>query len=177
MCGIVCYIGNRDAKPILLEGLKRLEYRGYDSAGLAIQDGEAIVWSRAIGKIAELEAKVGGRKMNGVTGIAHTRWATHGEPSEENAHPQRDQNEDVFVVHNGIIENYHTIKKNLEKKGIVFRSETDTEVLAQLIGLNFEGDLEDAVRKRCRRWKGHSGLESSTNTFPVKLWWRGGEVR
>ena len=158
MCGIVCYIGNREAKPILMEGLKRLEYRGYDSAGLAIQDGNTILWSRAVGKIAELEAKIAGREMGGTTGIAHTRWATHGEPSEENAHPQLDQNEDVFVVHNGIIENYHSIKKNLEKKGIVFRSETDTEVLAQLIGMNFEGDLGDAVRKTMSQVEGTFGI-------------------
>ena len=158
MCGIVCYIGNRDAKPILMEGLKRLEYRGYDSAGLAIQDGKTIIWSRAVGKIAELEAKIAGREMGGMTGIAHTRWATHGEPSEENAHPQRDQNEDVFVVHNGIIENYDSIKKNLEKKGIVFRSETDTEVLAQLIALNFEGNLGDAVRMTMSQVEGTFGI-------------------
>ena len=158
MCGIVCYIGSRDAKPILMEGLKRLEYRGYDSAGLAIQDGKTIIWSRAVGKIAELEAKIAGREMGGMTGIAHTRWATHGEPSEENAHPQRDQNEDVFVVHNGIIENYDSIKKNLEKKGIVFRSETDTEVLAQLIALNFEGNLGDAVRMTMSQVEGTFGI-------------------
>ena len=158
MCGIVCYIGNRDAKPILMEGLKRLEYRGYDSAGLAIQDGKTIIWSRAVGKIAELEAKIASREMGGMTGIAHTRWATHGEPSEVNAHPQRDQNEDVFVVHNGIIENYDSIKKNLEKKGIVFRSETDTEVLAQLIALNFEGNLGDAVRMTMSQVEGTFGI-------------------
>ena len=158
MCGIVCYIGSRDAKPILMEGLKRLEYRGYDSAGLAIQDGKTIIWSRAVGKIAELEAKIASREMGGMTGIAHTRWATHGEPSEENAHPQRDQNEDVFVVHNGIIENYDSIKKNLEKKGIVFRSETDTEVLAQLIALNFEGNLGDAVRMTMSQVEGTFGI-------------------
>ena len=158
MCGIVCYIGNRDAKPILMEGLKRLEYRGYDSAGLAIQDGKTIIWSRAVGKIAELEAKIASREMGGMTGIAHTRWATHGEPSEENAHPQRDQNEDVFVVHNGIIENYDSIKKKLEKKGMVFRSETDTEVLAQLIALNFEGNLGDAVRMTMSQVEGTFGI-------------------
>jgi glucosamine--fructose-6-phosphate aminotransferase (isomerizing) len=158
MCGIVCYIGDRDSKPILLEGLKRLEYRGYDSAGVAIQDDKTIVWSRAIGKIAELETKIGNRKIEGMTGIAHTRWATHGEPSEANAHPQRDQDGDVFVVHNGIIENYHTIKKTLEKKGIIFRSETDTEVLAQLIAINFEGNLGDAVRKTMSQVEGTFGI-------------------
>ncbi len=158
MCGIVCYVGNKDVKSILLEGLKRLEYRGYDSAGLAVQDGDEIKWSRAVGKIVELENKVNGLEMKGTVGIAHTRWATHGEPSEENSHPQRDQDENVFVIHNGIIENYHTLKRKLEKKGIVFRSETDTEVLAHLIALNFDGSLSDAVRKTMSQIEGTFGL-------------------
>ena len=130
MCGIVCYVGKKEVKPILLEGLKRLEYRGYDSAGLAIQDGNRIECHRAVGKIAELEGNLSGLNIKGSLGIAHTRWATHGEPTEENAHPQRDQNENTFVIHNGIIENYHSLKKTLEKQGINFRSETDTEILA-----------------------------------------------
>lgn len=158
MCGIVCYVGNKDVKSILLEGLKRLEYRGYDSAGLAVQDGTEITWSRAVGRIAELEAKINGLGMAGASGIAHTRWATHGEPSEENAHPQRDWEESVFVIHNGIIENYHYLKKKIEKRGIRFRSETDTEVLAHLIALNFEGDLSEAVRKTMARVEGTFGL-------------------
>ncbi|MBC8420627.1 MAG: glutamine--fructose-6-phosphate transaminase (isomerizing) [Proteobacteria bacterium] len=158
MCGIVCYVGNKDAKPILLEGLKRLEYRGYDSAGLAVQDGEKIRWSRAVGKIVELESKLNGVEMKGTIGIAHTRWATHGEPSEENAHPQRDRDENVFVIHNGIIENYHTLRKKLEREGISFRSETDTEVLAHLIALNFTGDLSDAVRKTMSQVEGTFGI-------------------
>ncbi|MBU0733465.1 MAG: glutamine--fructose-6-phosphate transaminase (isomerizing) [Proteobacteria bacterium] len=158
MCGIVCYVGNKDAKPILLEGLKRLEYRGYDSAGLAVQDGEKIRWSRAVGKIVELERKLNGVEMKGTIGIAHTRWATHGEPSEENAHPQRDRDENVFVIHNGIIENYHTLRKKLEREGISFRSETDTEVLAHLIALNFTGDLSDAVRKTMSQVEGTFGI-------------------
>ncbi|MFH1082376.1 MAG: glutamine--fructose-6-phosphate transaminase (isomerizing), partial [Pseudomonadota bacterium] len=158
MCGIVCYVGNKDAKPILLEGLKRLEYRGYDSAGLAVQDGEKIRWSRAVGKIVELERKLNGVEMKGTIGIAHTRWATHGEPSEENAHPQMDRDENVFVIHNGIIENYHTLRKKLEREGISFRSETDTEVLAHLIALNFTGDLSDAVRKTMSQVEGTFGI-------------------
>ena len=117
MCGIVCYVGLRPAKQILLEGLKRLEYRGYDSAGLAVQDGEMIHWERAVGKIVELAHKVNGLEMKGTIGIAHTRWATHGRPSEENAHPQRDPDENVFVIHNGIIENYYPLKKKLGKGG------------------------------------------------------------
>ncbi len=158
MCGIVCYVGKQKAKSILLEGLKRLEYRGYDSAGLAIQDGNHIDYHRAAGKIIELEKKVNGLDMKGTFGIAHTRWATHGEPIEKNAHPQTDQDENVFVIHNGIIENYYTLKKKLGKSGVTFRSETDTEVLAQLIALNFEGDLSEAVRKTMAQVEGTFGL-------------------
>jgi len=158
MCGIVCYVGRKPAKPILLEGLKRLEYRGYDSAGLAVQDGETIHYERAVGKIVELAHKVNGLEMRGTAGIAHTRWATHGRPSEENAHPQRDRDDNVFVIHNGIIENYHVLKKKLERDGIVFRSETDTEVLAHLIALHFDGDLSDAVRKTMAQVEGTFGI-------------------
>ncbi len=158
MCGIVCYVGRKQAKPLLLEGLKQLEYRGYDSAGLAIQDGTNIHFYRKIGKIAELERHLNGIDIEGTIGIAHTRWATHGEPTEENAHPQRDQNEDVFVIHNGIIENYNSLKKRLKKKGITFRSETDTEVLAHLIALNFNGSLNDAVRMTMSQVEGTFGL-------------------
>jgi glucosamine--fructose-6-phosphate aminotransferase (isomerizing) len=158
MCGIVCYVGSKKAKPILIEGLKRLEYRGYDSAGLAVQDGKHIDFYRALGKIIELERKINDLDIKGKSGIAHTRWATHGEPSEENAHPHRDQDENVFVIHNGIIENYHYLKKRLEKAGITFRSETDTEVLAHLISLNFDGNLNEAVRKTMSQVEGTFGM-------------------
>ncbi|MGD9039784.1 MAG: glutamine--fructose-6-phosphate transaminase (isomerizing) [Desulfobacteraceae bacterium] len=158
MCGIVCYVGSKKAKPILIEGLKRLEYRGYDSAGLAVQDGNHVDFYRALGKIIELERKINDLDIKGKSGIAHTRWATHGEPSEENAHPHRDQDENVFVIHNGIIENFHYLKKRLEKSGITFRSETDTEVLAHLISLNFDGKLNDAVRKTMSQVEGTFGM-------------------
>ena len=158
MCGIVCYVGQREAKPILLEGLKRLEYRGYDSAGLAVQKNNDVVCFRSVGKIAELERKIGELAITGNAGIAHTRWATHGEPTEQNAHPHRDAAEDVFVIHNGIIENFFVIKKKLEKSGVVFRSETDTEVLAHLIALNFEGSLAEAVRKTMSQVEGTFGI-------------------
>jgi len=158
MCGIVCYVGQKQASSILLEGLKQLEYRGYDSAGLAIQQGNDITCYRSVGKIVELERKLNGVDINGTVGIAHTRWATHGEPSEENAHPHRDQDENVFVIHNGIIENFLALKKKLEKQGITFRSETDTEVLAHLIGLNFNGSLNEAVRKTMSQVEGTFGL-------------------
>ena len=158
MCGIVCYVGEREAKPILVEGLKQLEYRGYDSAGMAIQHGAHIDCCRAVGKIIELEGKINGLELAGTCGIAHTRWATHGEPTEENAHPHRDQDENVFVIHNGIIENYHFLKRKLEKSGITFRSETDTEILAHLIARYFEGDLNEAVRKTMLKVEGTFGL-------------------
>lgn len=158
MCGIVCYVGTEKAKPILIEGLKRLEYRGYDSAGLAVQDGGHIDYYRALGKILELERKINDLDIKGTSGIAHTRWATHGEPSEENAHPHRDQEENVFVIHNGIIENFHFLKKKLEKSGVTFRSETDTEVLAHLIALNFDGQLNEAVRKTMSQVEGTFGM-------------------
>jgi glucosamine--fructose-6-phosphate aminotransferase (isomerizing) len=158
MCGIVCYVGQKEARSILIEGLKRLEYRGYDSAGLAVQNGLSIDCHRAVGKIIELEHKIDGLELTGSVGIAHTRWATHGEPTEENAHPHCDQDENVFIIHNGIIENFHTLKKRLEQKGIRFRSETDTEILAHLVSLNFDGDLSEAVRKTMAQVEGTFGM-------------------
>jgi len=158
MCGIICYVGSKEASPILLEGLKQLEYRGYDSAGFAIQEENSVDLYRAVGKIVELERKVNGLDIKGSIGIAHTRWATHGEPTEENAHPHRDQDENVFLIHNGIIENYLSLKRRFEKDGIVFRSETDTEVLAQLIGRNFDGSLSEAVRKTMSQVEGTFGM-------------------
>jgi len=169
MCGIVCYVGKKKVIPILLEGLKRLEYRGYDSAGLAIQDGKQIELHRAVGKIAELEKEVNGLDISGTMGIAHTRWATHGEPSEENAHPQRDQDENTFVIHNGIIENYLSLKRMMERQGIIFRSETDTEVLAQLIGLNFNGSLQEAVRNSLSQVEGTFGLAVIHKSAPGEV--------
>jgi len=169
MCGIVCYVGKNKATPILMEGLKRLEYRGYDSAGLAVQDGNHIDYYRAVGKIFELEKKINGLEINGTSGIAHTRWATHGEPSEINAHPHRDMNEDVFVIHNGIIENYMPIKRRLEKEGVIFRSETDTEVLAHLIAINFNGDLKESVRKTMSMVEGTFGMAVIHRKVPGEI--------
>ena len=169
MCGIVCYVGEKQAGPILLEGLKQLEYRGYDSAGLAIQQENDIACYRSVGKIVELERKLNGVDINGTVGIAHTRWATHGEPNEVNAHPHRDQDENVFVIHNGIIENFLVLKKRLEKQGITFRSETDTEVLAHLIGLNFNGSLNEAVRKTMSQVEGTFGLAVIHRNAPGEI--------
>jgi glucosamine--fructose-6-phosphate aminotransferase (isomerizing) len=169
MCGIICYVGQKQASSILLEGLKQLEYRGYDSAGLAVQQENDIACYRAVGKIVELERKLNGVDIKGTVGIGHTRWATHGEPSEANAHPHRDQDENVFVIHNGIIENFLTLKKRLEKQGITFRSETDTEVLAHLIGLNFNGSLNEAVRKTMSQVEGTFGLAVIHRNAPGEI--------
>ncbi|MDP6178975.1 MAG: glutamine--fructose-6-phosphate transaminase (isomerizing) [Desulfatiglandales bacterium] len=169
MCGIICYVGKKKAKPILLEGLKRLEYRGYDSAGLAIQNGDQIDYRRAVGNILELERTVNGLDIKGTSGIAHTRWATHGEPTEGNAHPHRDQDENLFIIHNGIIENYHSLKKKLEHSGTTFRSETDTEVLAHLISLNFDGNLDKAVRKTMSQVEGTFGMAVIHRDIPGQI--------
>ena len=146
-----------------------MEYRGYDSAGIAIQNSRHIHCCRSVGKIARLQKKLNGAPLNGVTGIAHTRWATHGAPTEENAHPHRDQHGDVFVTHNGIIENYFAIRKKLEKQGILFRSETDTEVLAHLIGLNFDGALNKAVMKTMAQVEGTFGLAVIHRRVPGEI--------
>jgi glutamine---fructose-6-phosphate transaminase (isomerizing) len=174
MCGIVAYIGRREAKPILLEGLKRLEYRGYDSAGMAILNGRLEV-ARAVGRVRVLEealGRLGG--FSGSLGIAHTRWATHGEVAERNAHPHRDDpkhGHGIAIIHNGIIENYGVLKKYLLEKGHVFSSETDTEVLAHLIGELYHGDLESAVQAALREVTGAYAIavicEREPNTLVV----------
>jgi glucosamine--fructose-6-phosphate aminotransferase (isomerizing) len=134
MCGIVGYIGHRQAYPILIKGLRRLEYRGYDSSGVAlVGDGGELKVYKSKGKIDNLEAYSADKDVTGTIGIAHTRWATHGEPNDTNAHPHYSQTKNLALIHNGIIENYSTIKKNLINNGYTFRSETDTEVLVQFI--------------------------------------------
>ncbi|MDP2423924.1 MAG: glutamine--fructose-6-phosphate transaminase (isomerizing) [Bacteroidales bacterium] len=148
MCGIVAYLGERQAYPILMKGLKRLEYRGYDSAGVAILDGEMLLY-KVKGKVAELVASIGKKKTSGTVGMAHTRWATHGEPNEINAHPHYSPTHNLAIIHNGIIENYVALKKELLKRGYIFQSETDTEVLIHLIEdikLNERVDLVNAVQ-------------------------------
>ncbi|HOW09531.1 MAG TPA: glutamine--fructose-6-phosphate transaminase (isomerizing) [Bacteroidales bacterium] len=160
MCGIVGYIGTRPAREIVIKGLKRLEYRGYDSAGLAIVNGETKIF-KCKGRVAELEEMVNQTDFNGTIGMGHTRWATHGEPNELNAHPQVSHKGNFVVVHNGIIENYALIKKHLQSRGIQFTSQTDTEVLANLIEhLYLEGDLtaEQAISLALNRVEGAYGL-------------------
>lgn len=169
MCGIVSYVGEKQARSILIGGLKQLEYRGYDSAGIAVHDGSKIICQRSVGKIIELEKKINALEMSGTMGIAHTRWATHGEPTEYNAHPHTDQGKKVFIVHNGIIENYAFLKKKLRKQGCQFYSETDTEVLAHLIGIQFEGDLAEAVRKTMSQVEGTFGLAVIHQDVPGEI--------
>jgi glucosamine--fructose-6-phosphate aminotransferase (isomerizing) len=160
MCGIVGYIGKKEALPIIIDGLKLLEYRGYDSAGIAVQHGHTLQVVKTVGKIAELEKELKKSKVEGTTGIGHTRWATHGRPSTANSHPHQDAAETLVLVHNGIIENYHVLKLKLEEKGIKFRSETDTEVLIQLIGIYYaqNQNLEEAVRNSLNEVEGTYGI-------------------
>ncbi len=157
MCGIVAYVGHQPASEVLVEGLKRLEYRGYDSSGIAILGAHPYL-AKAVGKVAALEHKVWQEKPVGGMGIAHTRWATHGKPTEANAHPHTDCTKQIFLVHNGIIENYALLKKRLIAEGHVFTSQTDTEVLSHLIESSYQGDLEAAVRKALLQVEGTYGL-------------------
>ncbi|MFN9132875.1 MAG: glutamine--fructose-6-phosphate transaminase (isomerizing) [Phycisphaerales bacterium] len=155
MCGIVAYIGHRVAKPILLEGLKRLEYRGYDSAGIAVLEGNKLNLCKAVGRVSMLEEKLENKEgFDGSLGLCHTRWATHGGVTDFNAHPHRDDRHGIALVHNGIIENYAALKTYLQEKGHRFASETDTEVLAMLISELYEGDLEAAVQAALREVTG-----------------------
>src|SRR3990167_928967 len=157
MCGIIGYIGAKEALPILIKGLRRLEYRGYDSAGVAVQDKGVLQRVRAVGKIDNLAEKVKDHDIGGTVGIAHTRWATHGGVTEENAHPHVDCSGDLALVHNGIIENYRELKEKYLAKHI-FQSQTDTEILAHLIEENYQGDLRSAVQSALALVQGTYGL-------------------
>ena len=158
MCGIIGYIGSRGATPLLLEGLKRMEYRGYDSAGVAVMNGSGVETRKAAGKISRLEEALNISPVEGDMGIGHTRWATHGAPNECNAHPHIDCKGNIAVVHNGIIENSGTLKKELIAHGHTFASETDTEVIAHLIEEAFDGNLEDAVIEALWQIEGTYGI-------------------
>jgi glutamine---fructose-6-phosphate transaminase (isomerizing) len=157
MCGIVAYVGHQEASQVLIEGLKRLEYRGYDSSGIAILGAQPYL-AKAVGKVAVLERKVWKDKPQGTTGIAHTRWATHGKPTEANAHPHCDCSKQILLVHNGIIENYLRLKKKLASDGHIFTSETDTEILAHLVESTYQGDLAAAVQKALLQVEGTYGI-------------------
>lgn len=169
MCGIVGYIGPRDAAEVIIEGLKKLEYRGYDSSGLAVLSKGKIELRRSVGKIEKLVEKVAKNPVSGHVGIGHTRWATHGRPTEENAHPHVEGG--VAVVHNGIIENYIPLREELKKDGAKFKSETDTEILAHLIGREVKkgSKLEDAVRVALKRVKGTYAIAVASKSEPDKL--------
>ncbi|SFP85929.1 glutamine--fructose-6-phosphate transaminase [Caldicoprobacter faecalis] len=158
VCGIVGYIGDKQALPILIEGLKRLEYRGYDSAGVAVHNGHCINISKTKGRLTVLEQRIDPNQLQGTLGIGHTRWATHGEPSDINSHPHTNQSGEIAIVHNGIIENYMKLKDWLQKEGYVFVSETDTEVVAHLINYYYRGDLVEAVRNTLDKIEGSYAL-------------------
>src|SRR5512136_1144500 len=148
------YVGPRQAAPILVDGLRRLEYRGYDSAGVAVCDGRRLVVRKAEGKLARLAEMLAADPVVGSSGIGHTRWATHGVPSDFNAHPHTDPSGEIAVVHNGIIENFLALKEALAAQGAVFASETDSEVLAHLVAQEYDGDLLEATRRAVARAKG-----------------------
>jgi glutamine---fructose-6-phosphate transaminase (isomerizing) len=165
MCGIVAYLGDKEAQPLLLEGLRRLEYRGYDSSGIAVLNGKGLEVTKKVGRIQQLEQALSLQPLHGTLGISHTRWATHGKATDVNAHPHLDASGKLAIVHNGVIENYGILKKKLAAKGLKFRTETDTEVLAYLIGFHFDAldtemdnRLEVAVMEALREVTGTYGL-------------------
>ena len=169
MCGIVGYLGQKSVVPVLIEGLKKLEYRGYDSAGIAVVNGAQLQIRRASGKLRNLEEALRNHPCDGSFGIGHTRWATHGRPTEENAHPHRDCRGEVVVVHNGIIENYLALKKSLIGEGHIFVTETDTEVIAHLIEKHFKGSLEEAVRTAIQEMTGIYAIVVLSAKDPNKI--------
>ncbi len=169
MCGIVGYVGSRNSTPILVEGLRKLEYRGYDSAGVAVISNGRIERRRASGKLRNLEGVLEGFPVAGHIGIGHTRWATHGRPSEENAHPHSDTSGRLVVVHNGIIENYLALKERLIGEGVRFETETDTEVVAHLVASYYDGSLERAVARAASDLQGIYSLVFMHSNEPERL--------
>src|SRR5262245_19945816 len=172
MCGIIGYVGNREASGILLDGLRRVEYRGYDSAGLAVLGASGLAIRRRVGKVADLASVVAAEPVQGTVGVGHTRWATHGRPSDENAHPHADCTGAVAVVHNGILENYAELKSRLCASGHRFRSETDTEVLAHLVEAHWTGDADDlatAVRAALREVRGAYAVAVLASRAPDRI--------
>src|SRR6478609_8372340 len=170
MCGIIGYIGPKDVVPVLIEGLRRLEYRGYDSAGVAVVRNGAIELRRSAGKLSRLEDVLVTQPLQGDYGIGHTRWATHGRPTEENAHPHRDCTGRIVVVHNGIIENYLDLKRQLQQEGHTFVTETDTEIVAHLVERESQGDgLENAVRRALLYMRGLFALVLISADDPDKI--------
>src|SRR5258708_11099213 len=171
MCGIVGYIGARDATPIILGGLKRLEYRGYDSAGIAVIEGHAVGLRRDVGKLCNLERCVAEHPLTGRVGIGHTRWATHGQPCERNAHPHISMDGQYVVVHNGIVENYLELREDLRSRGVIFKSDTDTEVIVHLVAdFAQRGEkLVDATRHACQLLRGAPSIVVISAAEPDQL--------
>ncbi|MBN1616465.1 MAG: glutamine--fructose-6-phosphate transaminase (isomerizing) [Spirochaetales bacterium] len=169
MCGIVGYIGDEEATPVLINALKKLEYRGYDSAGIAVFNGESLTVRKAKGALKFLEQKIATEIIKGSMGIGHTRWATHGEPSDINSHPHTDVSGSIAVVHNGIIENHAKLKTWLENHGVVFKSQTDTEVIAHLIDFHYNGDLLKAVQETLQRLEGSYALGVICQSDPERI--------
>lgn len=169
MCGIIGYVGKSPALIVLLQGLERLEYRGYDSAGVALIENGRIFVEKKVGKIRELVKSLWGKSLNATIGIGHTRWATHGEPCEINAHPHTDTSGDIAVVHNGIIENYRELKEKLQAQGVEFKSQTDTEVIAHLISKHYRGDLLSAVIEVINMLKGSYAFAVITSKEPYRI--------
>jgi glucosamine--fructose-6-phosphate aminotransferase (isomerizing) len=169
MCGIVGYFGNKEAQPILVEGLRKLEYRGYDSAGIAVIDNGVLSVTKCKGRLANLEAELLEAPLKGHVGIGHTRWATHGKPSDENSHPHTNEKETISVVHNGIIENYIHLREWLIEKGYKFVSETDTEVIPHLVDYYYKGNIVDAVMKATTKMEGSYAIAVLCSDEPDKL--------
>src|SRR5215813_358217 len=170
MCGIVGYIGPKDVVPVLIDGLRKLEYRGYDSAGVAVVDHGAVNLRRSAGKLSNLEQVISADPIKGDYGVGHTRWATHGRPTEENAHPHRDCTGKIVVVHNGIIENYLQLKQELQRQGHKFATETDTEIVAHLVEREMKTDgLENAVRRALMLMRGLFALVLISADDPEKI--------
>ncbi len=170
MCGIFGYTGDKEAQDLILKGLKRLEYRGYDSSGIAMQNGQSVIRvQKTYGKIKNLEELLKAHPLKGSTAVGHTRWATHGAPSKENAHPHLSHENEIAVVHNGIIENYSELKEKLKKEGVVFRSETDTEVIVHLVAKHYRGDLEQALKKALRQLHGTYAVAALCSKEPGKI--------
>src|ERR1041385_5200868 len=171
MCGIIGYIGSKDVVPVLIDGLRRLEYRGYDSGGIGLVSDEGVELRRSAGKLSALEAVLDEQPISGRYGLGHTRWATHGRPTDENAHPHTDGSGELVVVHNGIIENYLPIKERLQAQGHVFRSETDTEVIAHLVQRHLQDTprLDEAVRPALRELRGSYAIVVLHRRMPARL--------
>src|SRR5690349_7359138 len=169
MCGIMGYVGYREAEPVLLDGLRRLEYRGYDSAGVATLLGNRLHVRKKVGRIAQLAEHLRHQPAPGCLGIGHTRWATHGAPSDHNAHPHLGGSGRVVVVHNGVIENYAALKAELKEQGVVFHSDTDTEVIAHLLDRHLDGDLTEALLEVLPLLKGTYGIAALSLDDPNLL--------